>query len=354
MKDKPEIQYKKIEETLVATTRFNPKSRQEIIAKLQDLKKDIPDEYIAGPPFCIIQFVTSVAEGYDAEVGFPVTRKVETASLNTKMLPRMGVLSLVYKGPLNELGGSYGMLYKTAYEHGLISDEFCREVYLELNSEGDAEIEIQFVIHEWERLFAENLERVLGDDKKRQVMEGIDALTIDSLVAYRFNWLKGAMVKLENSGTEDDKYEILSKCSHVFPKTQIEKLRVVYEKAKAETNDGLQAVDAVIKYMKEDPGWGQYPRREGMVVYSYKKPRDPEGFKNAKNRTERCKAYCFCPLIREHLEEGMPVAFCYCGAGWYRQQWEGAIGKPVRVEIVKSILKGDEICEFAIKLPGDL
>jgi predicted hydrocarbon binding protein len=50
----------------------------------------------------------------------------------------------------------------------------------------------------------------------------------------------------------------------------------------------------------------------------------------------------------------MPTAFCYCGAGWYRQQWEGAIGRPVTIEIVKSVLKGDEVCQFAIQLPEDL
>ena len=50
----------------------------------------------------------------------------------------------------------------------------------------------------------------------------------------------------------------------------------------------------------------------------------------------------------------MSDTFCYCSAGWERQQWEGAIGQPVRVDVVKSLLKGDDLCEFAIHLPEDL
>jgi predicted hydrocarbon binding protein len=49
----------------------------------------------------------------------------------------------------------------------------------------------------------------------------------------------------------------------------------------------------------------------------------------------------------------MPPSFCYCGAGWYRRQWEGAIDRPVTIEIVKSILKGDDVCQFAIHLPHE-
>jgi hypothetical protein len=66
-------------------------------------------------------------------------------------------------------------------------------------------------------------------------------------------------------------------------------------------------------------------------------------------------AYCFCPIVRTNLDRGMPLTFCYCGSGWYRQQWEFATGKPVRsIQIVRSILQGDDVCQFAIHLPPDL
>jgi len=60
-----------------------------------------------------------------------------------------------------------------------------------------------------------------------------------------------------------------------------------------------------------------------------------------------------CVLVSNHLDQGMPTSFCYCGSGWYRRQWERAIGKTVTIQVVKSILKGDEVCQFAIRLPDD-
>ena len=106
--------------------------------------------------------------------------------------------------------------------------------------------------------------------------------------------------------------------------------------------------------MANDPGWGEKPRREGHIIYSSKNPRDPGGYEKAENLPEKRKAYCYCPLVRDSLDKGMPPFFCYCGSGWYRQQWEGAIGRPVRIKIVASVLTGDEVCTFAIYLPDDL
>jgi predicted hydrocarbon binding protein len=50
----------------------------------------------------------------------------------------------------------------------------------------------------------------------------------------------------------------------------------------------------------------------------------------------------------------MPVTYCLCGAGWYRQQWEAATGKPVRVGVARSLLKGDDRCTFSVRLADDI
>jgi effector-binding domain-containing protein len=348
------VTHKKLEETLVATSRFNPKSRKAIMEALNKVKKHVPDETIAGPGFCIIQFVTSVKEGYDAEIGFPVHQYVERGGVKTRILPGMDVLSLVHRGPLEDLGKSYNKLYSDAYEHGLVSDEFCREVYLDSIKGYGKGIEIQFIIHNWSELLARNLTRVLGAEARQEVMQGSSKLTFQSTATERFQWVNAAIDRLNSLADEEERYDIVSSCAHIFPKSQVEKLRAVYETTMQQTGDAIKAVDAVIAFMGDDPGWAERPRRDGTIIYSSKKPRDPEAYTRTKNELEKKKAYCFCPLIRKHLDKGMPVSFCYCGAGWYRQQWEGALQQPVRVEIVKSILKGDAQCEFAIHLPGDL
>jgi hypothetical protein len=101
---------------------------------------------------------------------------------------------------------------------------------------------------------------------------------------------------------------------------------------------------------------GYYSRllhRDGDVIYSEKSPARPTAYENAKTVDEKRRAYCFCPLIRGGLDE-IPESFCYCGAGWPKQLWEGILEQPLQVEVVKSLTKGDDTCEFAIHLPPDI
>jgi effector-binding domain-containing protein len=348
------IQHKRIEETLAATVRVVLEKRADLPAILDELRRHIPQEVIAGPPVCIFQFVTSVKDGFDVEVGFPVSRAIVTGEIKTRVLPAVEVLSLVHRGPAEELRTTYRTLYGSAAEHGLISDEFAREVYPDWENPAGGAIEVQFIVHNWNELLARNLDRVLGEEVRREIVPGLDAFTVESTVDERFQWVKAVMERLDRLADEGQKYDAVSGCAHVFPSGQIGKLKAAYEDARAKAADPLQAVDAVIAFMAEDPGWGERPLRQGRVIYSSKSPRDPQSHANAKDEMKRRRAYCFCPLVRNHLDQGMPITFCYCGAGWYRQQWEGALGQPVRIEVVQSLLQGDDVCQFAIHLPDDL
>jgi effector-binding domain-containing protein len=348
------IRYEKLPDTLVATTRFNPKERADLGAALETLAGRIPAESVAGPAFCIFQFITSYPEGFDAEVGFPLRPGVEIEGVQTRTLPGMQVLSLVHDGPPASLRDGLLTLYGFAAEVGLISDEFRREVYLDADSPQGARIKLEFVIHDWNSLLARNVARVLGPAAARQVMAGGLAPGFELTVDERFRWVKAAMQRLDRLAGDAQRYEILSRCAHVFPPRQVAKLGAVFEAARARTGDSWQAVDEVIDFIVEDPGWGVRPARRGTTIYTTKNPRDRQAHARATTDAERRRAYCFCPLVRDHLEEGMPDTFCYCSAGWERQQWEGAIGRPVRVSVVQSLLKGDDRCQFAIHLPEDL
>lgn len=348
------IEHRHDDESLVATARFAVQSRAELPAALERLAREVPADAVAGPPFVLFHFITSVEDGSDVEVGVPVNRPVETAWVRTRQLPALEVLSLRHMGPREALRESYAQLYGAAYAHGLISDEFCREVYLDLRDLAGCEVEVQFVVHNWNALLARHAGRVLGAAGREAVMGGGEAIDVETPLDDRFCWVKGALARLAGQADEGQTYDVLSSCAHVFPAEQVARLGAVYREARARTDDPLQAVDAVLAFMDRDPGWPEGARREGRVVYAAKSPRDPQAYEEAQSEAERKQAYCFCPILRNHLDQGMPPSFCYCGAGWYRRQWEGALGRPVTIEIVKSILKGDDACRFAIHLPDDL
>lgn len=56
-------------------------------------------------------------------------------------------------------------------------------------------------------------------------------------------------------------------------------------------------------------------------------------------------------MMRNVLDCGISLAFCYCGTGWIRQQWEGLPVEPVNITVEKCVLNGDDACTFAIHLP---
>jgi len=350
-----DIQHKHLEACQVATAKFVVQRRTDIGPILAQLAQELPEDTIAGAPFAIFQFVTSITGGYDAEIGFPVNREVTTPTLRTRILPAMEVLALVHQDVAEKLRETYRTLYAYANEHAIISDEFGREVYTDAANPGGPGTEAQFIIHDWNGKLVHGLEHVLGQETRDVVMQGSETLSTASRTEDRFLWVKAMLERLEGLADEHQKYDILSGCAHVFPPSQVAKLKAVFDEARIKTHDGLQAVDAVLNFMETDPGWGEIrPTREGYIIYAAKGPRDPKAYAEAQTDLERRRAYCFCPLIRDNLDQGMPSSFCYCGSGWYRQQWEGAIGKPVTIDIVTSVLRGDDVCQFAIYLPEEL
>ena len=267
----------------------------------------------------------------------------------------MEVLTLIHQDAAEKLRETYGKLYAYAVEHAIISDEFGREVYADAANPGGPGTEAQYIIHDWNGKLAQGLEHVLGQETRDVVMQDSERLSIASRVDDRFQWVKAMLERLDGLAGEGQKYDILSGCAHVFPPSQVAKLKAVFDEARTNTHDGLRAVDAVLDFMVADPGWSETrPTREGYTIYAAKGPRDPKAYAEAETDLERRRAYCFCPLLRDNLDQGMPPAFCYCGSGWYRQQFEGAIGKPVTIDIVTSVLQGDDACQFAIHLPEDL
>lgn len=336
----------------VASRRENLQNRQQVAAALSALLDEVPAEQVTGAPFWIRNFIHSYPEGFDVEVCLPVTAPAGDGGGLYRYLPEVPVLSKTSAGHEEPLAGIYQDLFGASDVYGLISDEFCMEVLHDHNPL-EGRIEVLMVLHPWQTLFDHHLKEVMGTVVRDAVMDGGDRIFLETPAEARFRWAKEAVARLDRVSDDYQRYLVLSGCSHVFPATQTAKLRAVYTQARAGGADMNAAVDAVLAFMSADPGWQQKTTRQGRVVFSTKNPRDPEGYAQATTREEKRRAACFCPIIREHLEEGMSPTFCYCSAGFERKQWETALGQPVRIDVVKSLIKGDDYCQFAIHLPAE-
>ena len=348
------IHYTVHPQQLVASIRTSVASRKDILNKIREFIDEIPKESIQGHPFCFFYYVTSVAEGTDVEFGVPVLSKFPSETFTFRTLPKMESFSIPHKGKLGDLGKAYGIVFKYADKYGYPSQEFSREVYTHIGEhEEEHEIDVQFIIHPWNRLLVENMNRVLGPEQTQNITDGLQSIEIETPLEDKFKWVVKTLEKLEDIADESQRLEIMSGCAHFFPEEMIAELHEVYLEGLKNSPSILDAVDTTLEYMKTHKGWGAVPIRKGNVLYTTKNPSDPKAFSEAKTHLEKIKAYCFCPIIKQNLDKGVPVTFCNCGAGWPKQLWEGVLQKSLKIEIVKSLTKGDEECQFAFSISDE-
>jgi effector-binding domain-containing protein len=337
------IEHQKIDDMLIAGITFRGDvetigpSIKTLVAACGDL--------ICGPAMALYDY-GAYTNGMHIEVCFPITEEVETDEITSRTLEGAEVLSLKHHGPYETVKDAYRRLFGYFREHRITGTAYCREVFLDYYPEDEEKnvTEIQAVLHKWSDRFSHHVERVLGSQVKKAVMKDADFLfTLESTSNERSRWIKQAMERLDPLATEDQRYEILSRCAHEFSEKRIDRMRAIYEQ---------KGIDGVLEAMHEDPLWYENPVREGNILYVGKIPYNKEGHEKATTESEKRAHYCHCTLVRNHFDEISPT-FCYCGAGWYRQQWEGILGKPVTIEILNSLLKGDDFCRFAIHLPDD-
>jgi hypothetical protein len=56
---------------------------------------------------------------------------------------------------------------------------------------------------------------------------------------------------------------------------------------------------------------------------------------------------CLCPFV-ETKPAGLSPTYCHCSVGYVKEMHDGMLGKPVEVELLGSVLRGDPRCKFKI------
>jgi len=59
---------------------------------------------------------------------------------------------------------------------------------------------------------------------------------------------------------------------------------------------------------------------------------------------------CYCSMVRHASTPFKDTTYCQCSTGWYKQLFETALGRPVKVTLLQSIIAGAKTCEFEIKI----
>lgn len=94
--------------------------------------------------------------------------------------------------------------------------------------------------------------------------------------------------------------------------------------------------------------------RKGDKIYETKIPFAPPEFLAETDPVMKRYYACHCLLVRASLKEGkskVPSTFCYCSAGYHKARFDAVFGESVEIELLESVLKGDDRCRFATKIP---
>jgi hypothetical protein len=221
----------------------------------------------------------------------------------------------------------------------------------------------------WQGRLTGRLDASLGEDARRRILVGGQRLSDESPRREVLVWTGEMLGRLESLAGSERAQQLLAVCTCQYPQAGLADIRACY----AETGDvatahrmlqarfeqflrqELSLEPSVVTRILER-GWGLAGTLRGDQIIATKMPKSGSVrayFEESDPRRRRA-LYCHCPRVRQApvLGATLPRAYCSCGAGFYQGIWEHILSQPVRVEVLSSVLSGDDQCSIAIDLPA--
>jgi len=338
------------EETLFAGIRRPIKSREELLPRMEQARHACEEKAI-GPLTHIFRLDTPV-EGYDSEVGFPVSEPVDVGDVQTHTLRRLHFFSLLHEGPVKALRETNGKISAHMNRVGLSPELELVEIYhrYDPKDESSNRIELQAAFLAWPEVYWDQLVRVLGPDLAEEIWTGGEKTTPFTPVDDRARWVGESLERLKRHTDQDQQFDILSRVALVRPGEDTAKYKALYEASGRRIEAVLEAQNRALSG-SQTGGFIDPPWCNGEVLHLSKVAYDRNAYDKARTHAELRKAYCFCSLTREARDPRIDPIFCYRAAGWARQFWEPILGVEFKhCTITKSILKGDAVCAWEYRL----
>jgi predicted hydrocarbon binding protein len=176
------------------------------------------------------------------------------------------------------------------------------------------------------------------------------------------------MERLDSLVDEKTRKAIMTGCACQYPKSDLQTIKATFQETQdldlvhrmlqnkfeffltEELNLDMELIEEVISR-----GWGLAGLRQGNMIIATKIPKSGYlvEYMNETDPERKRQIYCHCPRVRDALKSSqtIPRTYCYCGAGYYKGIWEEILEKPVQVEVLETVLQGDEVCKIGIHLP---
>ena len=172
---------------------------------------------------------------------------------------------------------------------------------------------------------AEQIRLKVGDPIMLEVIEEHQLFEATSNYSKKAAWMQEAMRRLDGLTGETTAREIMQECGRACfgPKNSVE-ARKIWKKSSS-LEDFIQQLNT-----KHLGGGRLIIIDDNTVTGGYDR--------------------CYCGQVKQTKQPFQSLTYCNCSTGWYKQLFESALERPVRVEIFQSIITGSDRCEFVIHL----
>jgi hypothetical protein len=216
----------------------------------------------------------------------------------------------------------------------------------------------------WLKKFEDSFNQIAGPDIRARVMDFQEDAAANSNVSESIRWTAQAMARLDELVDEQHRRDIMTACACEFPATRLIPVQETYAKTNdlAEAHRMLETMfhtdleesvkldEAAIREIK-DRAWGVAGTLKADRIVAVKMPFELQEYLGTEEAAGKRYHYCHCPRVREVIRTGeaeISQTYCYCGAGFYKRIWEIITQDPVRVEVLETVLHGDDECKIAI------
>ena len=134
------------------------------------------------------------------------------------------------------------------------------------------------------------------------------------------HWIRELLSNLDSSVDEKTKQNIIEKCGPKCTFSNLPNDELIKLRCESKTEEEfLRKISEVWRLVKEG--------NEYYVVFDK----------------------CYCPLVMDDLEN-FSKTMCYCTLGSLKHKFKISLGREVDVEMLKTVLAGDDECRFKINV----
>jgi hypothetical protein len=225
---------------------------------------------------------------------------------------------------------------------------------------------------------SERLAAIAGEEARRRVFDGVEAPPPGSPPEAFPPVTELMMERLEAGLPPEVCRRVLAGNHHLVPREGFKEQREMYLRS-GDIDEVLKvihgrAVKELEEHMAEGKIWYEQritPRvvefvkgnqeilagvRDGDRIYMTKIPYAPDDYLGETDPLMRRYYACHCPLARASILRGdtkISPTWCYCSGGFEKLQFDVIFDEELEVEVLESVLAGDDRCRFAVKMPEE-